>query len=439
MKNHLYTFLKSIFILISLLAASLFFGCQQEQDLIDIQDNLNSENINFIGEFSPDISSAKSALTQSQTFEGILPSNAFYEIVLPETWNIIPESERILMVYAHGYVNPDNPIALPNDMVSDGTGGFIAIKDFLITSNLGYATTSYRDNGLVVLDAIEDIKELKNAIDLFFENPIIASPNKVLLVGPSEGGLITVLTIEQNPGLFDAAIATCCPIGDFYKQLQYYGDAHVLFKYFFGPSIKGINLGSPKRISKHTMNAWNSGALQTAIIETLEDDYINNNGHKIMQFLNSANIPVDRSNPVAVVTCILEVLRFPIMATNDAINRLGGNPYNNKNHETVYTGSDNDRKLNLTVERIKTSDWEIAAQNVSDYYETSGFLTAPLVTMHTEFDHVSLFEHQLFYKEKIDANNIPPFLLNQIKLEGRYGHCNFTVEDISVAINALLN
>lgn len=435
-KNHYFTSFK-IFLFTNILIAGLFFGCQQ--DPIDNQDNLTYEKASFIDKLSFELSSKISTVEQSQTFEGTLPNNALYEIALPETWNFIPDGQRVLMVYAHGYVNPESPISLPNDMISDGLGGLITIKNFLMSSNLGYAATSYRDNGLVVLDAIEDIKELRNAIDVFFEDPNIAAPNALLLVGPSEGGLITVLTIEQNPGLFDAAIATCCPIGNFYKQLQYYGDAHVLFKYFFGPSIKGINMGSPKRISKHTMNAWNTGALQAAIIEILEDDYINNNGHKIMQFLSSANIPVNRSDPVAVVTGILEVLRFPIMATNDAIVRLGGNPYNNKNHETVYEGSDNDRKLNLTVERIKTSDWDIAVQNVANYYETSGFLTTPLVTMHTEFDHVSLFEHQLLYKDKVEVNNMLPFLLNQIKIEGRYGHCNFTVADIMEAINTLLN
>lgn len=94
---------------------------------------------------------------------------------------------------------------------------------------MGYATTSYRDNGLVVLDGIKDIVLLRSTIEDFFKpgnpsNPGYIPPGKVLLVGPSEGGLITVLTIEQNPDIFDGALATCCPIGDFYGQLQYYGN-----------------------------------------------------------------------------------------------------------------------------------------------------------------------------------------------------------------------
>ena len=419
MVKKLYVIQKSILLFFSVLVASLVFvGCHQ--DPVDL------EAIN--------LTSASNALDQHISLEGTLQSGALYEIVLPQTWNLIPDGHRVILVYAHGYVDPDRPITLPADEISDGLGGSVPIKDFITDNNLGWASTSYRDNGLVVVDAVEDIMELRTAIDAFFESHELTPPDKVLLVGPSEGGLVTVLTIEQNPGMFDAAIATCCPIGSFYDQLQYYGDAHVLFKYFFGPSINGINLGSPKGVSKRTMNAWNDGSLKEAVIEILQDDYINNGGNKIRQFLNCANIPADRSDPTAVVSAILEVLRFPIMATNDAIFRLGGSPYNNKNDKTIYEGSDNDRKLNLTVERIKRSDWEQAAQKVADFYETSGILTTPLVTLHNEFDHVSLYENQYLYANKV----LVPELFFPIKSNQAYGHCNFNVGEILTIINGIL-
>lgn len=410
---------KPIFLLFGLLLASLFFvGCQQDPVELDAVYLTTDTNV----------------LAQNIAIDGQFSSGALYEIELPSTWNYIPDGLRVILVYAHGYVDPGRPIALPTDEISDGVGGTVAIKEFITGANLGYAATSYRDNGLVVLDAVEDIKDLRAEIDDSLENLDLLPPDKVLLVGPSEGGLVTVLTIEQNPGMFDAAIATCCPIGSFYDQLQYYGDAHVLFKYFFGPAINGINLGSPKRVSKHTMNAWNDGSLQTAIIETLQDDYVNNGGNKIRQFLNCANIPANTSDPVAVVSAILEVLRFPIMATNDAIARLDGSPYNNKNDKTIYEGSDNDRKLNLTVERIKRSDWEQAAQNVADFYETTGNLLTPLITLHNVNDHVSLFENQTLYAEKALATGLFfPRVSDQ-----QYGHCNFTIFEIQAVINALL-
>lgn len=220
--------------------AGIFTGCQQEP--VDIIDT--------------DLTSEKNNVKQSVLVEDVLSGGALYEISLPDSWSE-DWSSRILVVYAHGYVDPGQPIALPTDVIPDGMSGK-PIKEFIIENDMGYASTSYRDNGLVVLDAVEDIKELRYEIEKFFEDnkQDLALPNAYVLVGPSEGGLITVLTMEGNPGLFQGAISTCAPIGNFYRQLQYYGDAHGLFKYFFGLAIKGINLGSPKKMSKHTMNAW---------------------------------------------------------------------------------------------------------------------------------------------------------------------------------------
>ena len=397
------------------------FGCQE--------DPLQMETV--------DLKTEKNGVILDVPLKGFLPSGAEYEIILPNIWNALPK--KVLLVYAHGYRDADKSVILPNDMI-----GSIPIKDFITSQNMGYASTSYRDNGLVVLEGVEDIVLLRSTIQNFFDpsnplNPGFLPPQAVLLIGPSEGGLITVLTIEQNPGIFNAAIATCCPIGDFYGQLQYYGDAHVLFKYFFGVSINEINLGSPKRISKNTIAAWEDGSLQSSIIEVLHDDYLNNGGNKILQFLACAKIPADLSNPDLVGQTILEVLRFPIKATNDAIFRLEGNPFNNKYPKRIYTGSDNDRKLNLTVERIKTSDWGQAKKNVAEYYETSGNLKIPLVTMHTQFDHISFYSHQTDYILKVNAISPAPYLLTHIPIPGRYGHCNFTPQEIMAALGTLIN
>ncbi|NQU33828.1 MAG: hypothetical protein HQ521_11375 [Bacteroidetes bacterium] len=411
-------YLKSKFLLITLgiLTMGVFNGCQEA--------SLESDVIEFNTE--------KSAILESVPTNGTLPSGALYEIVLPDFWNVLPQ--KVLLVYAHGYRDADKSVILPNDLIAG-----IPIKDFILSQNMGYASTSYRENGLVVLEGIEDIVLLRTTITNFFiTNPGYAPPEAIILVGPSEGGLITVLTIEQHPGLFNAAIATCCPIGNFYDQLHYYGDAHVLFKYFFGPSINSINLGSPKRLSKNTISAWENGSLQEAIIGVLQHDYLHNGGNKILQYLNCSNIPADINNPEAVVMTILDVLRFPIKATNDAISRLGGNPYNNKYPKRIYLGSDNDRKLNLTIERIKTNDWETAAQNVAEYFETTGLLFTPLVTMHNLNDHISFYEHQTEYLSKVNSNSPFPAFLIQIPVSDCCGHCNFNAQDIMTALGSLL-
>ena len=82
--------------------------------------------------------------------DGVLEHGALYRICFPDNWN------GDLVLYAHGYVEPTSPLALPDDQVN---GQSIAVT----VNGLGYAyaTTSYRANGLVVPEATEDLLELE--------------------------------------------------------------------------------------------------------------------------------------------------------------------------------------------------------------------------------------------------------------------------------------
>lgn len=424
MKTALIIRQKWMIILFAILASFFFSACQDEV-------------------FEPDIPETQTMKNgpMSTPAEGTLPSGALYEIKLPSSWQH-PLSPRVLLVYAHGYVDFDHPIELPSDAIPYDLGGEIPISTFITdTLNMGYATTSYRDNGLVVVEAIDDIIQLRTKIgEYFLTHPGIAPPNAILLVGPSEGGLITVLTIEQNPGLFTAAIATCCPIGNFYEQLQYYGDAHVLFKYFFGNNLKGIPLGSPRHIPQRTIQAWNDHTLQDAIIDVLTKDYIHNDGETIQQYLNCAKIPSAPGNPEMAVKNILEVLRFSFKATNDAICRLNGNPYNNKFPKRIYSGSANDLKLNQHVERIRLGTWKFAHKTVNEKFETSGAPLSTLVIIHGEYDHVALGWHHELYLNKYAS--IPPMQKAPLipdYITNLYGHCNFTTSDIRGILEELID
>ncbi|WP_146142080.1 hypothetical protein [Prolixibacter denitrificans] len=423
MKKALYFRQKFILIFLGMMALFFIPGCQDEI--------FEPENV--------ETSTLKNGVGVTPA-NGTLSSGALYDIQLPASWNN-STNPKILLVYAHGYVDFDKPVALPDDSIPNGAGGYIPISYFVTNAlEMGYATTSYRDNGLIVPEAKQDILLLRTTIAEFFITNATTydPPNGIVLVGPSEGGLITVLTVEDYPELFSAAVATCCPIGNFYDQLQYYGDAHVLFKYFFGPSIKGIYLGSPRFVPKRTIQEWNNGTLPAAIIEVLSDDYLNNNGNKINQFLDCSGIPADRTNPQMVIRNILDVMRFAIKATNDAVDRLHGNPFNNKFPRRIYEGSDNDRKLNLTVERIKTPDWGKAVQTLNNHFETSGILDLPLITIHGQYDHIALVQQEVDYYEKAYFNPPSSNYLTPVVIPDRYGHCNFTASEIAYWLQYLV-
>src|SRR5918999_805897 len=85
--------------------------------------------------------------------DGILEHGALYRICFPADWN------GDLVLFAHGYVAPQQELAIPEDVV----GGRSAAS--LITGlGYAYATTSYRANGLVAPDAVEDLLELVDTV-----------------------------------------------------------------------------------------------------------------------------------------------------------------------------------------------------------------------------------------------------------------------------------
>ena len=63
-----------------------------------------------------------------------------------------------------------------------------------VVTLLGYAfvTTSYQSNGLAVREGMADLVEV---VDIFKAQKGV--PNRVYLIGVSEGGLITTLAVEQ--------------------------------------------------------------------------------------------------------------------------------------------------------------------------------------------------------------------------------------------------
>src|SRR6185436_20913821 len=154
-----------------------------------------------------------------------LSSGAFTLVCMPppEIWN------GELVVFAHGYVPSSNPVldfyhlALP-----DGT----LIPQLVLGLGYAFATTTYRQNGLAILEGVDDIRDL-----------VAVAPPAVRthVAGVSEGGLVATLLAERWPELFDSAIAACAPIGSFRAQLDSVGDFRVLFDYFF-PGV--IPLGS---------------------------------------------------------------------------------------------------------------------------------------------------------------------------------------------------
>jgi hypothetical protein len=114
-------------------------------------------------------------------------------------------------------------------------------------------------------------------------------------------------------------------------------------------------------------------------------------------------------------------LWYNVFATNDGVEKLGGQPY--ENQDRLYTGSLNDEKLNRKAQRF--SGDQAALDEIEANYQTTGDFSVPLVTMHTTGDEVVPYWHATYYGQIISN----PTLYTHIPID-RYGHCNFKIEEV---------
>ena len=340
-----------------------------------------------------------------------------------------------LVVFAHGYVSP----AIETPEVEDyeippESGQTVS----MILNGLGYAfaTTSYSDNGLAIPQAVVDIKDL---VDHFKDT--YTTPGHIYLVGASEGGLVAALALETYPGLFDGGLAICGPVGNFKKQVNYLGDFLVLFNYFFPDFWDDVEfelkkIAGAQFVLEKPTPAGIPGILVNedvweAIVAPMVVSAIQSNPSARRQLLRVANAPVDPDDPLSMET-VLGVLWYGIFATNDAIEKLGGIPYDNSRR--WYSGSANDLRLNWRIDRYRASG--TALYNIESDLQTSGRLSDPLVTMHTTQDPIVPYWHETLYNLKTLFGGSLLYHLNVPVV--RYGHCAFSQEELLTGFAIML-
>jgi uncharacterized repeat protein (TIGR01451 family) len=346
-------------------------------------------------------------------YDGQQDSGALYRICMPQEgeWN------GDLMVYAHGYVAPDQPIAIPEDqlVLPDGT----SIPDMITDLGFAFATTSYSTNGLAVQEGMADLADL---VGIFSSEEV--TPTHVYLTGASEGGLIAALSTEQHDDVFDGGLAACGPVGDFRRQLNYWGDVRVLFDYFFPGVLPPFTPDQDPPIPQDVMDNWE--AYEADIRAALDAD-----PEATRQLLRVARVPLKRGDDQANVDALVQLLWYNVFATNDGVAKVGGQPYDN--NPRWYWGSDDDWQLNQGVARFDAD--QAALDEIADNYQTAGALSVPIVTLHTLKDPVVPYWHEPIYRWKVSSQRSQALHINIPSL--RYGHCSFGAGEALFALALL--
>lgn len=345
--------------------------------------------------------------TPGPCVEGKLPGGAKSLICIPERgWN------GSLVVYAHGYVSPLAPLTFSDLTLADGT----RIPDLIQQLGFAFATTTYRQNGMAILEGVADITELVKAFPVLSHGP----PARTYLTGISEGALVATLAAEQHPDLFDAAYATCGPLGSLLFQINYVGDFRVLFDAYF----PGVLPGSPVEIPALLQNNWDkvyAPAIRSALSRSPS---------RARELFGVARVPFDAKDAKGVADAAVGLLWYNVFGTNDARTKLGGNAYGNRLR--WYSDSSNDMSLNLRVKRV---DADVASLLKLRSLTPTGDLRIPLVTLHTTGDELVPYAHELLYATRARPSGRGRLVPVPVM---RYGHCQLATSEVLAGFALML-
>jgi hypothetical protein len=334
--------------------------------------------------------------------DGDLPHGARSRICVPVAgWN------NQLVVFAHGYIEASRPL----DFYHLDFGG-VSLPLLVQSQGFAFATTTYRQNGLAILEGVDDIRNLVAAFTMQH-----GAPDRTFITGASEGGLVAALLLEQSPALFSSGLAACGPVGSFRGQVNHVGDFRVLFDYFFPGVIPGTVVDVPQDV---TANWFGPTGYLAKVLAALQA-----NPGKALELMRTSGAAFDPANPLTIGQTAANILWYNIFGGTDAEDKLGGNPYGNKLR--LYFGSSNDFRLNLRVQRYAASPVAIAEMAK---YETTGRLRRPMITLHTTRDEVVPFWHEPLYLAKVLLTGHSGLLPLPVD---RYGHCNFNTNELLTA------
>jgi pimeloyl-ACP methyl ester carboxylesterase len=337
--------------------------------------------------------------------DGTLAHGALYRICFPDSWN------GDLVLFAHGYVAPQHELAIPDENV-----GGQPVSTMVTGLGYAYATTSYRANGLVAPDAVDDLLELVDTVNSRYR----PDPARTLIAGFSEGGLVGTLAVERHPDRFAGALTGCGPTGDFQAQLNYIDDFRVVFDYYF----PGVIPGSPLDVPQQVRDLW-----ETVYIPAILIAFAAHPG-SARDLLTVSGVPTAGADVQALVESAVGLLWYNVFGSADAQERLGGQPFDNSTR--VYSGSSDDAALNAGAQRFTADPAALAGL---ERFQSSGALRVPVVNLHTSGDPVVPISQSHLYQAKVQAAGNSAFF-SETDVD-RFGHCTFQPAELLSAFSTL--
>ena len=354
----------------------------------------------------------------SEIITGETGPGSLYALYIPTSWN------GDAVFYAHGIRPPQEPVSLRDqDQV-------YAVRDALGAMGYAVAYSSYSENGLAIKDGAQRTHQLRGLL----ASALKGQPDESFLIGHSMGALIAQNLAERFPNQYDGSLLVCGMLGGTPLELEYIANVRALFDFYYPGVLPGGVLDVPEGASL-------TPALQGQVIAAIGANpaglfAIANTAQTPLAFVPTAN-PADWANPAStafqtLVGSLLNALGYQLLGTNDVLDRTNGkSPFDNS--ETVYTvrsgGVVGPVPAPIINALVASSNAGVArfemppsAENyLEKYYVPTGELRDPTITMHTLFDPLVPYFHEVAFNGTVAAAGASSLLLH--RPVAAYGHC----------------
>jgi pimeloyl-ACP methyl ester carboxylesterase len=333
--------------------------------------------------------------------EGDFGTGSMYRLYCPDDWN------GSLVLYSHGYAFPNEEPALPT--IDD-------IRDALLEMGYGVAYSSYSQTGWAVHVAINETRQLRGLFSGAFSHP-----DKTYLIGKSMGSNVAVALAERNPNLFDGVVPMCGVVGGTKMAVDYIFNLRLLFDYYYPGVIPGSAVDVPEGLD----------AGYAAFV--LVYDALVSNPLPAFEMAGIDPLNIQYADVPELFTAIVTGIYFQVGSFNDFLARNHGQNFFD-NSDDWYSGSSDDALLNAAIPRYTSTP---AAEAVlKQWYEPTGKLKIPAVTIHTTRDEVvQIFQEGRYFEKVSEAGYADNLVQHYID---RFGHCVFSLEEIMAAFNEMV-
>jgi len=333
--------------------------------------------------------------TARSTVEAGLLNGVPYRIDIPSDWN------HSLVVYYHGYSLHTYSFKAA-ESINDSLQPFLDRHYAVLQS-------AYSQGGWALEQALPETEALR----LYFLKTY-GQPHETYVVGFSMGGLLTSITLEQNPKPYIGGVDYCGAVGPTIESFNRRFAQRAAFDYLF-PGVMPPLVPSPPDYDE-------TPAIYTKVTAAL---HAKPSAAAQLRSLMGLNSETDVINDIVYFTFIV----------TDMQRRSGGNPFDNRN--VIYTGTGStvaDANLNIHVARYPADPH--AREYLIHHYTPTGKLRRPMLAVHTLYDPLIAPSTLTFYEHEVEAAGAGNKLAWQfVPTEG---HCNISAKDVGHAFDELV-